>query len=93
MEATLNVRMEAPLKQRGDSVLREHGISTSEAVRALWRHMAETHSVPDFMTEDSSDKARHEKMAALAELLGSAEGALTHATDAELESLGKARYA
>ena len=36
MEATINVRMSAPLKERGDKVLRDNGISASVAVRALW---------------------------------------------------------
>ena len=45
-QATINVRMNAALKERGDGVLREHGLSTSQAIRALWRQLAQTREVP-----------------------------------------------
>lgn len=45
----LNTRMEADLKAQGDAVLSSHGVSGTEAVRSLWRHMALTQSLPSFM--------------------------------------------
>ena len=93
MESTLNVRIDATLKQRGDAVLREHGIGTSEAVRALWRYLARSHDIPEFMKKESAQDAKQLKKAALFDLLGVAEGRLSNATDAELEALGRARYA
>lgn len=47
--ATINVRLSPTLKERGDSVLRKNGISTTQAIRALWGVMARTHEVPDFV--------------------------------------------
>ncbi len=93
MDATLNVRMNAPLKQRGDKVLQENGITTSAAVRALWQELAATRSLPPFL-EELVDKNRDvsRKKEALLELVGMAEGSLTNASDEDLEALGRARY-
>jgi len=93
MDATLNVRMSAPLKERGDKVLRENGISASVAVRALWQEMATTRSLPSFLqqaTEESS--AKKAKKLALNALTGVARGSLSDLTDAELEAVGMERY-
>jgi DNA-damage-inducible protein J len=93
MDATLNVRISAPLKERGDKVLRENGISASMAVRALWQEMATTRVLPDFLKrateEDSTKKARK---LALESLAGVARGSLSNLTDAELETIGMERY-
>ena len=93
MDATLNVRMSAPLKERGDKVLRENGISTSAAVRALWQELATTRTLPSFledMTRESSEKDA--KKLALGSLVGVAQGSLSSMSDEELESVGMARY-
>ena len=93
MEATLNVRMSAPLKERGDKVLREHGISTSAAVRALWQELATTRTLPEFLQKTVEDSpAKRAKLLALNELVGVAQGGLSNLTDAELEAVGMARY-
>ena len=94
MDATLNVRMSAPLKQRGDKVLREHGISASAAVRALWQELASTRKLPAFL-EQAVDGSleKKAKLLALDELAGIAQGTLSEMSDEELEAVGMARYA
>ena len=93
MQATLNVRMDAALKERGDRVLREGGVSTSEAVRALWAHLAATRELPDFLMKASSQAAESaRKKAALAALAGVGEGACTNLTDEEMARIYEARY-
>ena len=93
MEATLNVRMSAPLKQRGDKVLKDYGISTSAAVRALWQELADTRELPSFLEKlvKQQDETKAKKLA-LVSLAGIAEGSLTNLTDEELEAVGMARY-
>lgn len=93
MEAVLNVRMNAALKERGDKVLKENGVSVSDAVRALWQEMATTRELPDFLSnttpEATTKKARKQ---ALDSLVGVGQGALSNLSDEELESVGMARY-
>ena len=48
MEATLNVRLDAALKARGNAVLEAAGLGASDIVRALWEEMAVTQKVPEF---------------------------------------------
>ena len=93
MDATLNVRMGSLLKERGDKVLRENGISASAAVRALWQELADTRVLPAFLqkaTED--DAARRHKVLALESLAGVARGSLSELTDEELAAIGMQRY-
>ena len=59
-QATINVRMNAALKERGDGVLREHGLSTSQAIRALWRQLAQTREVPAFLLDAEVGRAELE---------------------------------
>lgn len=93
MDATLNVRMSASLKERGDKVLRDNGISTSAAVRALWREMASTRALPDFLKKATSEaEAKKAKVRALEQLAGIAEGSLSRLSDEELDAVGMARY-
>lgn len=93
MDATLNVRMSAPLKERGDKVLRENGISTSAAVRALWQELATTRALPDFLQEMTQEESsKKSKKRALNSLTGVAQGSLSDLSDEELESIGMARY-
>lgn len=69
MQSVLNVRMDSTLKERGDKVLAEHGLSVSEAVRALWAQLARTRSLPDFMQDvDDRENVKQAKRAALEKL-------------------------
>ena len=54
-EATLNVRMPQDLKERGEHVLAREGVSTSKAVRGLYRHLDELQRVPDWLREGETD--------------------------------------
>ena len=93
MDATLNVRMSASLKQRGDKVLRDNGISTSAAVRALWQELADTRKLPAFLKAEGQDSsAKKAKLRALDNLTGVAQGKLSKLSDRELEALGMERY-
>lgn len=49
MQSVLNVRIDSALKERGDKVLAENGISVSNAVRSLWEELAKTREVPSFI--------------------------------------------
>lgn len=51
-QATINARLNATIKSRGDKVLRENGISATEAIRGLWSAMARTHEVPEFLVQE-----------------------------------------
>ena len=93
MDATLNVRLNASLKERGDKVLRENGISASTAVRALWREMASTRSLPSFLQDATNEAAaKKAKTQALDQLAGVAQGLLSNMSDEELDAVGMARY-
>ena len=93
MQTTLNVRMDAALKERGDKVLRECGVSTSEAVRALWSELASTRELPDFLSKASDASAqRAGRRAALLALAGVGEGACANLTDEEMARMEEARY-
>ena len=51
-QATINARLNATVKERGDKVLRDNGISTTEAIRGLWSTMARTREVPSFLAQE-----------------------------------------
>ena len=61
MDATLNIRLDATLKQRGNAVLEAAGMGPSEIVRALWEEMAVTRQVPEFSTQraQKDEERRH----------------------------------
>ena len=93
MEATLNVRMSAPLKERGDKVLRDNGISASAAVRALWQEMATTRTLPPFLQDLKNDASeKKSKVRALDTLVGVGAGELSTLSDEEMRAIGMARY-
>lgn len=52
----LNTRIEAATKAQGDAVLLRNGYTPSQAVRALWMHIAETQHVPPFMEPESENR-------------------------------------
>ena len=93
MEATLNVRMSASLKERGDKVLRDNGISASAAIRGLWQEMASRRALPDFLINTADrDSEMTRKKRALDDLQGVAQGSLSLLSDAELATVGMERY-
>ncbi len=59
--ATINVRLNPVLKERGDNVLKGSGISTTQAIRALWDVMARTRKVPDFVLDECGEGQTDEK--------------------------------
>jgi len=88
-QATINVRMNAALKERGDGVLREHGLSTSQAIRALWRQLAQTREVPAFLLDAEVGRAEVERRRKRAALDGlsrcvTSDGAVTDEALADL---------
>lgn len=92
MSSTLNVRMGESLKERGDKVLRENGMSASTAVRALWQEMADTRSLPDFLQKIGQDEsAKQAKIRSLDALVGIAEGSLSGLSDEEIREIGVVR--
>ncbi len=69
MQSVLNVRMDSALKERGDRVLSENGVSVSAAVRALWSQLANTRELPDFIKNtDGREEAKQVKREALEKL-------------------------
>lgn len=72
-QATINVRIDATTKSRGDEVLKRFGLSTTEAVKLLWRELARTKELPQFLAESGREEERAQlrrKRAALAGLRG-----------------------
>ena len=48
----LNTRIDEELKARGDAVLADYGVSSTDAIRSLWSHLAETGTLPDFIAPE-----------------------------------------
>ena len=88
-QATINVRISAPLKDRGDKVLREHGLSTSEAIRLLWSTLANDRRLPAFLSEAIERRKKDAcagKRSALDKLVGiTSKG--SELSDADIEAL------
>lgn len=71
MEATVetaqfNTRMERPLKQAGDAVLKRAGYTPSQAVRALWRKAANYADNPQAVVELLEEAPRTTRLSAIA---------------------------
>lgn len=62
----MNVRLDAELKQRGDKVLSEKGISPSAAVRSLWEYLDRNRDLPEFMTRSETNRAERKRLIACA---------------------------
>ncbi|MEA5019406.1 MAG: type II toxin-antitoxin system RelB/DinJ family antitoxin [Gordonibacter sp.] len=93
MQATLNIRIEQTLKERGDKVLRDHGVSTSAAVRALWEQLAASRELPVFLQESLREQdGRAKKKVALRALAGIGEGSCSNLSDGEMHALYGSRY-
>ena len=52
--AHLNARIDAQVKRKGDATLARFGVSATEAIRALWKSLAETETLPDFLREQDA---------------------------------------
>ena len=93
MQATLNIRIDETLKERGDRVLREHGVSTSAAVRSFWAHLANTRELPEFLSDDLCQRdGREKKKAALRAFAGIGEGVCSNMMDEEMRAMYRSRY-
>lgn len=55
----LNTRIDKELKRNGDAVFARHGLTPSEAVRALWEYAAKNQDLPPFMQNDAGSIARN----------------------------------
>lgn len=85
MEATLNIRLDAALKRRGNAVLEAAGLGPSDVVRGLWEELAATQKVPEFCLQRSRGGAeKAKKREALAALAAFPETPYSALTDAEL---------
>lgn len=85
MEATLNIRLDASLKRRGNAVLEAAGLGPSDVVRSLWEELATTQKVPTFSTQRSKEDAeKAKKKAALAFLASFPKTPYSYMTDEEL---------
>lgn len=94
MDATLNIRLDATLKQRGNAVLQAAGMGPSEVVRALWEEMAATRKVPEFSTQRSQkDSEKLRKLAAIVELASFPKTEYSTMTDEELREEYYAQFA
>ena len=66
----LNTRIDPALKAGGDAVLSRNGVGPSDAIRALWKYLAEHQALPTFMQSKApgavSDRALAEQGCGLA---------------------------
>ncbi|MDR2671744.1 MAG: hypothetical protein LBC35_00265 [Coriobacteriales bacterium] len=53
-DATINVRIPAILKQRGEAVLRKNKVSVSDAMRSFYEYLATEQRIPDFIEKSLS---------------------------------------
>lgn len=93
-QATINVRMDPALKERGDAVLRLHGLTTSNAVRQLWEELAKTREIPDFLLRGSSaaERAERKRKGAVLRSLAGAAKAPASADAQDYDALIDAHY-
>lgn len=68
--AMLNVRMDKGLKAAGDRVLARQGVSTTEAVRGLYRFIEQNDAVPDFCRSENSKLSPEAKRQKMRQLVG-----------------------
>ncbi len=66
--ATLNVRIDEALKERGNQVFARHGISTTTAVRRLYEYADHEQKVPEWMVDQKGVCAQRRRL--LRELVG-----------------------
>lgn len=73
-DATLNVRLNKDLKQRGDAVLAREGISTTRAVRMLYQYLDQNQEVPAWIKENDTEDTYELRRKNMRELVGIARG-------------------
>ena len=66
----LNIRLDTGLKAEGESVLKRAGLTATDAIRALYRHMDRTHEVPDCCLESEDVLTSVQKRQAMRNLVG-----------------------
>ena len=69
-DATLNVRLNKDLKQRGDAVLAREGISTTHAVRKLYQYLDQNQEVPTWVKESNTEDTYELRRKRMRELVG-----------------------
>jgi addiction module RelB/DinJ family antitoxin len=69
-DATLNVRLNKDLKQRGDSVLAREGISTTHAVRMFYQYLDQNQEVPTWVKENNAEDTYELRRKRMRELVG-----------------------
>ncbi len=93
MQATLNVRIDSVVKSRGDETLRRHGISTSEAVRALWDYLGTHKTLPEFLRKETKEEAKkRRRLKAIDGLSGIGKGKYSKLSDDELREIYMSQY-
>ena len=68
--ATLNVRLNKSLKQRGDAVLEREGISTTTAVRKLYQYLDQSQAAPTWMTSENTKDSYEQRRQTMRSLVG-----------------------
>ncbi|MDR2566818.1 MAG: type II toxin-antitoxin system RelB/DinJ family antitoxin [Bifidobacteriaceae bacterium] len=68
----VNGRVDATVKRRAEQVLAARSVTASEAIRALYQHIADTRELPDFIRPDAGAEgaARERKLAVLRSVAG-----------------------
>lgn len=69
-DATLNVRLNRDLKQRGDAVLAREGVSTSSAVRKLYQYLDQCQELPSWMRGEGEKDKYEERRQGMRSLVG-----------------------
>ncbi len=69
-DATLNIRLNKDLKQRGDAVLAREGISTTHAVRMLYQYLAQNQEVPAWVKGSDTEAVYELRRKRMRELVG-----------------------
>lgn len=68
--AMLNVRLDKSLKSEGERVLAQQGVSATEAIRGLYRHLEQTEEVPDFCRTENVQPSPEERRRKMRQLVG-----------------------
>ena len=87
--AMLNVRLDKDLKAEGERILAKHGMTVTEAVRGLYRNLADKDEVPDLCKSKDRSLSAEQKRERMRELIGIA----PLAPGEDLVSLRKERLA
>ncbi len=66
----LNIRLDKSLKEAGERVLAQYGVSATEAVRGLYRHLQQTKEVPDFCLAPNAQPSPEERRRKMRHVIG-----------------------